>query len=96
MPILRTRSRTLVSDDGNGVLTYLGALRRACDGHTIRQDAANFLRASAHLPENLAVFACADGFSLVTDDDGKPLAWYPSYEESEARPLKSTSLSPNG
>lgn len=76
MPILRSHTRTLVSDDEKALLTYLGALRRACAGHELREDAKEFLRKTEHLPENLAVYASPEGFALVTDNDGEPLAWY--------------------
>jgi hypothetical protein len=76
MPILRTHTRTLVSDDETALLTYLGALRRACAGQELREDAQEFLRKTEHLPENLAVYVSPKGFALVTDNDGEPLVWY--------------------
>lgn len=69
-------TRTLVSEDGKSILSYLGALRRACQGRRLRDDAAEFLRKTAHLPEELAVLATPEGFFLVRDDNDQPLAWY--------------------
>jgi hypothetical protein len=76
MPILTSHTRTLVSEDDNSLLTWLGALRRACAGHELREDAAEFLSKTAHLPEELAVLATPEGFFLVRDKDNQPLAWY--------------------
>jgi hypothetical protein len=82
MSILTSHTRTLISDDETTLLTWLGALRSACAGHELREDAAEFLRRTAHLPDELAVIARPDGFYLVMDEHDQPLAWYPRDESA--------------
>jgi hypothetical protein len=90
MSILTSHSRTLISDDETSLLTWLGALRQACAGHELRPDAAEFLRQTAHLPEELAVIATPDGFFLVRDEHDQPLAWYPRDDKAAGAAPSST------
>jgi hypothetical protein len=77
MPLISSPCRTIIAIDKHALITWLGALRRACEDATLRADAAEFLRRTADLPENVAVYADRQGLGLLVDDQGELLAWYP-------------------
>jgi len=70
-------SRTMTSDDGETVMTYIGALRKAVEGATIiREDLRAFLEHTASWPEELAVIVDKEhGPRAVCDGEGRPLGW---------------------
>jgi len=67
----------MTSDDGETVMTYLGALRKSVESATIlREDLRLFLERTADWPEDLAVIVDKEhGPRAVCDAEGRPLGW---------------------
>lgn len=72
-------TRTLVADNGESMMTHLGALREVAAGAEVREDLRVFLEKTAAWPDTTAVYVDKDtGPRVICDSQNRPLGWVPS------------------